>query len=59
MSPTEALGAACWDAREWLGRPALVDAAPADLVCYDDDPRRGSAVLHEPGLVILRGRVYR
>lgn len=58
MSATEALGAACWSAREWLGRPALDDGAPADLVCYADDPRRGSAVLHEPSLVILRGRVY-
>jgi imidazolonepropionase-like amidohydrolase len=23
MTPTEALGAACWDAREWLDRPGL------------------------------------
>ncbi|KUI26907.1 amidohydrolase family protein [Mycobacterium sp. GA-2829] len=58
MSATEALGAACWSARKWLGRPALEDGAPADLVCYADDPRGGSAVVHEPALVILRGRVY-
>lgn len=57
MSPTEALGAACWDARTWLGRPGLVDGAPADVVCYADDPRRGSAVVHHPSLVILRGNV--
>ena len=31
MSPTEALGAACWDARRWLGRPALDHGASADL----------------------------
>ena len=59
MSPTDALGAACWDARAWLRRPALVDGAPADLVCYTDDPRRGAAVVTNPVLVILRGRVYR
>lgn len=59
MSPTEALGAACWSAREWLGRPGLADGAPADLVCYADDPRGGAAVLHAPALVILRGRVFR
>lgn len=59
MSPTDALGAACWDARVWLRRPALVDGAPADLVCYADDPRHGAAVVHNPALVILRGRVYR
>ncbi|MGV0851093.1 amidohydrolase family protein [Mycolicibacterium phlei] len=58
MSPTEALGAASWAAREWLGRPALVDGAPADLVCYSDDPRLGAAVVKNPDVVILRGRVY-
>ena len=59
MSPTDALGAACWDARAWLRRPALVDGAPADLVCYADDPRHGAAVVHNPALVILRGRAFR
>lgn len=58
MSPTEALGAACWTARDWLGRPGLRDGAPADLVCYRDDPRRGAAVINDPALVILRGRVF-
>jgi imidazolonepropionase-like amidohydrolase len=58
MTPTRALGAACWDARAWLGRPALEHGAPADLVCYTDDPRKGSAVVNNPALVILRGRVY-
>ena len=58
MSPTEALGAACWDAREWLGRPALADGAPADLLCFADDPRDGPSVLARPDLVILAGRVY-
>jgi imidazolonepropionase-like amidohydrolase len=58
MTPTEALGAACWDARGWLGRPALVDGAPADLLCFADDPRSGPAVLARPDRVILRGAVY-
>ena len=58
MSPTEALGAASWAAREWLGRPALVDGAPADLVCFSEDPRLGAAVVKNPDAVILRGRVY-
>lgn len=57
MSPTEALGAACWSARDWLGRPGLADGAPADLVCYAEDPRGGAAVVHEPTLVILRGNI--
>ncbi len=59
MNPTDALGAACWDARAWLGRRALEHGAPADLVCYAEDPRGGAAVLNHPELVILRGRVFR
>jgi imidazolonepropionase-like amidohydrolase len=58
MSATEALGAACWDARDWLGRPGLEHGAPADLVCYVDDPRAGTEVINHPTVVILRGRAY-
>ena len=58
MTPTEALGAACWDARRWLGRPALVDGAPADLLCFIEDPRTAAGVLARPDRVVLRGRVY-
>ncbi|WP_156766649.1 amidohydrolase family protein [Mycobacterium sp. E2327] len=59
MSPTEALGAACWDARRWLGRPGLDRGASADLLCYSEDPRQGPGVLNRPDLVILRGKVFR
>jgi imidazolonepropionase-like amidohydrolase len=59
MSPTEALGAACWDARRWLARPSLGHGAPADLLCYSTDPRQGPGVLNQPDLVILRGNVFR
>ena len=58
MTPTEALGAACWQARKWLGRQALADGAPADLLCFTEDPRSGPEVLSRPDRVILRGRVY-
>jgi imidazolonepropionase-like amidohydrolase len=58
MSPTEALGAACWDARGWLGRPGLEHGASADLLCYSHDPRQAAGVLNRPDLVILRGQVY-
>ena len=58
MSPTEALGAASWTAREWLGRPGLEHGASADLACYADDPRLGAAVINNPAVVILRGRAY-
>jgi imidazolonepropionase-like amidohydrolase len=58
MTPTEALGAASWDARAWLGRPGLVHGASADLVCYSDDPRRGAEFVNHPDLVILRGHMF-
>jgi imidazolonepropionase-like amidohydrolase len=59
MSATEALGAACWDARRWLGRPGLDLGASADLLCYSEDPRKGPEVLNHPDLVILRGKTFR
>lgn len=59
MTATDALGAACWDARSWLGRPALDEGASADVVCYSRDPRQGPGVLDRPDLVLLRGRVFR
>ncbi|MDG4664803.1 amidohydrolase family protein [Mycobacterium sp. 236(2023)] len=58
MSPIEALGAACWDAREWLRRPGLEHGASADLVCFSEDPRTGAGVLGNPDVVILRGIAY-
>ena len=58
MTPTEALGAACWRAREWLGGSVLADGAPADLLCFTEDPRSGPGVLSRPDRVILRGLVY-
>ena len=58
MSATEALGAASWTARRWLGQPGLEHGASADLVCYLDDPRKGPGVLRHPDLVILRGQVF-
>ena len=58
MTPTEALGAACWQARTWLGRQAVTDGAPADLLCFAEDPRSGPQVLSRPDRVILRGKVH-
>jgi imidazolonepropionase-like amidohydrolase len=54
----DALGAASWHARAWLGRPGLTEGAPADLVVYRTDPRSDLSALHDPALVMLRGQVY-
>ncbi len=52
----DALGAASWAAREWLGRPSFAVGQPADLVVYRSDPRLDPAVLREPQLVMVKGR---
>ncbi|MGD9485151.1 amidohydrolase family protein [Streptomyces sp. TRM70308] len=57
IPPLQALSATTWGAREWLGRPALAEGAPADLVVYDTDPRADVRVLAGPRRVVLRGRV--
>ncbi|GAA1959403.1 amidohydrolase family protein [Kitasatospora viridis] len=56
LTPTEALNAASWGARSWLGRDGLTEGAPADLVVYGADPREDIGVLAAPELVVLRGR---
>ncbi|HWG24113.1 amidohydrolase family protein [Actinospica sp.] len=53
----DAVAAASWRAREWLGLPALTDGAPADLVAYADDPTLDPAVLAHPTRIILKGRI--
>ena len=57
LAAVDAIAAACWDARRWLGRPALEEGAPADLVVYPGDPREDVGVLAAPSAVVLRGAV--
>ncbi|MCS0637288.1 amidohydrolase family protein [Streptomyces sp. LP05-1] len=57
IPPLDALAATTWRAREWLGRPALEEGAPADLVVYDEDPRADVRALAAPRRVVLNGRV--
>jgi imidazolonepropionase-like amidohydrolase len=56
VSPHEALAAASWTARTYLGLPGLTDGAPADAVVYDADPRTDLTQLTTPRAVIVRGR---
>jgi imidazolonepropionase-like amidohydrolase len=56
----EALAAATWRARAWLGRPPLLEeGAPADLLVVARDPRDDPTTLLEPVRIILRGQVIR
>ena len=58
LRPEEALGAASWRAREWLGLSGtLAEGAEADFVVYDADPLADLAILRSPRRIVLRGRV--
>ena len=55
----EVIAAASWRAREWLGFASLTERGLADLVAYDEDPRKDLRVLRDPKRIVLRGRVVR
>jgi imidazolonepropionase-like amidohydrolase len=55
LTTEEALYAASWGARSWLGRPGLEEGADADLVVYGTDPRAEIRALAAPEHVVLRG----
>jgi imidazolonepropionase-like amidohydrolase len=59
MRPHDALGAASWVARSYLGMRGLEPGAPADAVVYAEDPRSDLGQLAHPTAVILRGRRVR
>jgi len=55
----DALAAASWFARAYLGLPGLEPGAPADAVVYATDPRLDLKQLNAPAAVILRGQCVR
>jgi imidazolonepropionase-like amidohydrolase len=57
MPAEQAIGAASWAARAYLGVPGLAEGAPADVVVYAGDPRTDLSQLATPRAVVLRGRV--
>jgi imidazolonepropionase-like amidohydrolase len=57
LSNLDVLRAGSWGAREWLGFPGLVEGGLADLVMYEQDPRKDLRALLNPLALILRGRV--
>jgi imidazolonepropionase-like amidohydrolase len=58
LSAADALGAASWRARAWLGRPdTLAEGVPASFVVYPADPLADLEVLRAPLYVVLRGVV--
>lgn len=59
MTSLEAISAATWGAREWLGREGLTEGAQADFVVYRDDPREDVRTIADPHRIVLRGAVVR
>jgi imidazolonepropionase-like amidohydrolase len=59
LSAADALRAASWGARDWLGFPGLVEGGLADLVVFGADPRDDLRVVQAPSRIVLRGRVVR
>ncbi|RJQ74335.1 amidohydrolase family protein [Pseudonocardiaceae bacterium YIM PH 21723] len=57
LSSADALAAGSWAARNWLGADDLGHGAPADLVCYTEDPGKDLNVLRVPARIVLRGKV--
>lgn len=57
MPLADAVAAASWRGREWLGFDGLTEGAEADFVVYDADPRLDLDTLARPMRVVLRGVV--
>ena len=57
VPPHDALAAASWTARSYLGIAGLTAGAPADAVVFDTDPRTDLTQLDSPRAVISRGRL--
>jgi imidazolonepropionase-like amidohydrolase len=57
LTPQQALGAASWEARSFLGLPGIQEGTPADLVAFAEDPLGDPEVLARPSLRMLAGRV--
>jgi imidazolonepropionase-like amidohydrolase len=58
MTAEQAIGSASWAARDWLGYPSLTEGSAADIVAYQDDPRKNLAALRNPSMIMLRGRIH-
>ncbi|MEP7092211.1 MAG: amidohydrolase family protein [Nocardioidaceae bacterium] len=58
LSNEDALGAASWRARSWLGlEDNLAEGTTADFVVFDSDPLEDLSVLGRPQRIVLRGVV--
>ncbi|TWP35586.1 amidohydrolase family protein [Leekyejoonella antrihumi] len=59
MTNLEALNAATWGARSWLGHPGIEEGESADFVVYQGDPREDVRAVTTPTHIVMRGRLIR
>ncbi len=57
IAAKDALAAASWKARSYLGLRGIEDDAPADLVAFKRNPLKDPGALAEPELILLDGQV--
>jgi len=57
LRASQAIGAASWAARSYLGLGGLAEGAPVDVAIYDGDPRRDLSQLAVTRAGMLRGQV--
>lgn len=57
LTAEQAIGAASWAARDWLGWSGIAEGTAADLLAFDEDPRTDLGILRDPKRIVLRGRV--
>lgn len=50
------VGAASYQARQFLGVPGISEGAPADVVVYPEDPRRNAGILRHPIAIFKNGQ---
>jgi imidazolonepropionase-like amidohydrolase len=55
----DALAAASWGARAFLGLSSIQEGAPADLVAFERNPLEDPSVLASPILIVLDGTVLK
>jgi imidazolonepropionase-like amidohydrolase len=55
----DALDAAGWAARAWLGADSISEGASADVLVCAEDPRESLGTLHDLRNIVLRGEVVR
>lgn len=58
LTKADAVGAASWRARNWLGLRGIEEGAEANFTCYDANPLEDLNAFAHPTVIVLRGRLH-